>query len=388
VFISDDMVHDTAFVHHCNTMFTHWVQNEVAYPDCPFETHYARSDGCKAQFANATHFLWISKQKTTNGIRMDWTFFCSCHGKCDCDPEGGSTKRHVACQQLRDSPTNSCKIAVVQPDLINFLDQSFTTPTKASTKKVGVYRRVINYVPSRGAGAVNRRIQHADTLDGSSKLRQISDIGIPGEIRVRRKSCHECVGCMDLNPSFCRNSDMCGESERKKLKVLVEQRNDSTRRAQTRNQIDDAFLIAENETIMIENDAAREPWMIGDVVKKRTIEREKDSCVYRMPADTQDVFGFFAKGDHVVDFQKYEPVAWGSSYFVRTDKIFPVYVENIRSRDVKLATLSDKARPTRRNPEGSQTRLLLSKDERDRILLDLTKDRADWQEIPNYSGQD
>ena len=107
-----------------------------------------------------------------------------------------------------------------------------------------------------------------------------------------------------------------------------------------------------------------------------------------MPADTQDVFGFFAKGDHVVDFQKYEPVAWGSSYFVRTDKIFPVYVENIRSRDVKLATLSDKARPTRRNPDGSQTRLLLSKDERDRILLDLTKDRADWQEIPNYSGQD
>ena len=100
------------------------------------------------------------------------------------------------------------------------------------------------------------------------------------------------------------------------------------------------------------------------------------------------MFGFFAKGDHVVDFQKYEPVAWGSSYFVRTDKIFPVYVENIRSRDVKLATLSDKARPTWRNPEGSQTRLLLSKDERDRILLDLTKDRADWQEIPNYSGQD
>ena len=73
---------------------------------------------------------------------------------------------------------------------------------------------------------------------------------------------------------------------------------------------------------------------------------------------------------------------------MRTDKIFPVYVENIRSRDVKLATLSDKARPTRRNPDGSQTRLLLSKDERDRILLDLTKDRADWQEIPNYSGQD
>ena len=58
-----------------------------------FNTHYVRSDGCKAQFKQSTHFDWVSKQKDTTGVRMDWCFFCSCHGKCDCDPEGGSIKR-------------------------------------------------------------------------------------------------------------------------------------------------------------------------------------------------------------------------------------------------------------------------------------------------------
>jgi hypothetical protein len=47
---------------------------------------YAQSDGCKAQFKNTTHYLWISEQYEKTGIRAGWTFFCSCHGKCDCDP--------------------------------------------------------------------------------------------------------------------------------------------------------------------------------------------------------------------------------------------------------------------------------------------------------------
>ena len=83
VFISDDMVHDTTFVDHCIQQFTEFVQSEVTYPDRPFKVNYVQSDGCAAQFANATHFLWILKQQAGpdgkgGGVRVDWTFFFAC----------------------------------------------------------------------------------------------------------------------------------------------------------------------------------------------------------------------------------------------------------------------------------------------------------------------
>jgi hypothetical protein len=55
---------------------------------------------------DTTHYLWISEQYEKTGIRADWTFSCSCHGKCDCDPEGGACKNVVKLHQLRDSAQN------------------------------------------------------------------------------------------------------------------------------------------------------------------------------------------------------------------------------------------------------------------------------------------
>ena len=83
------------------------------------------------------------------GIQIDWTYFCLCHGKCDCDSEGGSCKRAVDCEQLRDTPTNQCKITRVDLELINFLKTNFVKPEKSAARKhgKGVCQRVIHYVP-------------------------------------------------------------------------------------------------------------------------------------------------------------------------------------------------------------------------------------------------
>eukprot|EP00965_Chrysotila_dentata_P095558 3158348-Pleurochrysis_carterae.AAC.1 len=41
----------------------------------------------------APRFAWISKQKTKHSSsRMDWSYYCSCHGKGECDGEGGTVK--------------------------------------------------------------------------------------------------------------------------------------------------------------------------------------------------------------------------------------------------------------------------------------------------------
>ena len=90
-FVSADGCHDNAFVRHVNDRFIVPYMQSIG----DFDTHYARSDGCKAQFKQAAHFKWVSETKENTGVRTDWSFFCSCHGKCDCDGEGGAIKNAI-----------------------------------------------------------------------------------------------------------------------------------------------------------------------------------------------------------------------------------------------------------------------------------------------------
>ena len=55
----------------------------------------AFSDGCSQQFMNATFLLFLSQFMIMFVLNVVWNWFCSCHGKCFCKPEGGSLKRRV-----------------------------------------------------------------------------------------------------------------------------------------------------------------------------------------------------------------------------------------------------------------------------------------------------
>jgi hypothetical protein len=102
--------------------------NVKQHVNANLRTMYAQSDGCKAQFKNTTQYLWISEQYET-GIRADWTFSCSCHGKCDCDPEGGACKNVVTLHQLRNSTQN--RMIVNIDELAEFLEANFKNPTRS-----------------------------------------------------------------------------------------------------------------------------------------------------------------------------------------------------------------------------------------------------------------
>jgi hypothetical protein len=79
----------------------------------------------QGNFKNTTHYLWISEQYEKTGIRADWTFFCSCHGKGDCDPEGGACRNVVKLHQLRDSAQNRTIMKNID-ELAEFLEAKFT----------------------------------------------------------------------------------------------------------------------------------------------------------------------------------------------------------------------------------------------------------------------
>ncbi len=110
--------------------------------------------GCKAQFKNTRHYLWISEQNEKTGICADWTFFCSCHGKCDCDREGGACKNVIKLHQLRDSAQNRTIINNID-ELSAFLEANFKNPTKSYFAKKGggvIFQRHIHYVKASEIG--------------------------------------------------------------------------------------------------------------------------------------------------------------------------------------------------------------------------------------------
>ena len=51
-----------------------------------------------------------------------------------------------------------------------------------------------------------------------------------------------------------------------------------------------------------ENDAAREPWMVGEptLTSSSDVERQGESCVYVAKVDVEGAFGPVSTGDHVI----------------------------------------------------------------------------------------
>ena len=54
----------------------------------------------------------------------------------------------------------------------------------------GMYRRIIWFIPTKGPGSAIRRVKHCNTLAGSNIMHQFEDLGRPGYLRVRDRSCH------------------------------------------------------------------------------------------------------------------------------------------------------------------------------------------------------
>ena len=128
------------------------------------------------------------------GLTVDWSFFESCHGKCYCDPEGGTLKNaarqyelHVSSRdaQLKDSEAfylwASTRSGLAKPkkDL-------------AEKKGKGIYRRFFYWVPSKGTGGVDRSRLPTLKAAGTSKLHEFRDIGVGGTVSTRRAACHQC----------------------------------------------------------------------------------------------------------------------------------------------------------------------------------------------------
>ena len=359
--ISPDLNHDPPFVMHINEkILVKWAES-MAAPGVRFDTHYATSDGAPTQFDNADMYLWISKQSQKHGIRFDWTLTCSCHGKAESDPECGSMK-NLIWRLLLDG----VEIQTVSQAFQAMVDNA-EFPKKSLFDKAGkgVFRRYFHFVPLRGPTAINRRIQHCNTVSGSKPHRSFCDIGTPGVVYMARRSCHQCEGCMQMDHSQCKNTKYqltkTGAADPGGL-VQLEAKKGSVSRAITRGYL--ATLgrsIASDlppdqaQALVVDMEAESEAWAICV-----TIPGETEIC----HVTESDAHEYHNKepGDEVLKLRKYEPISPGSSTFELTGKVFFVETMGLRAalseRDFALPKMATRANQRRVLATDAKQRIL------------------------------
>ena len=69
------------------------------------KVHYF-SDGCAGQYKNCKNFLNLCLHNSDFGVKCEWNFFATSHGKSPCDGIGGTVKRLVTRASLQRPISN------------------------------------------------------------------------------------------------------------------------------------------------------------------------------------------------------------------------------------------------------------------------------------------
>jgi hypothetical protein len=122
-----------------------------------------------------------------------------------------------------------------------------------------------------------------------------------------------------------------------------------------------AQLIGHGEIIVVMNDdpdhGAQEPFFSGEAAALYDTKAGEAGITYTWElGDQETIFGRMCNEDVVLDIIKYEPVKVGSNLYERTAKRFPVYVENICVRNVRLEAVGNKVKLA----QGESNRILLA----------------------------
>ena len=96
-FISDSLHHSTSAVYEFQKKLVSDLK--LKFPSLK-KIHYF-SDGCGGQYKNRFNFSNLCNHEADFGVKAEWNFFATSHGKNPCDGIGGTLKRMAYKQSLR-----------------------------------------------------------------------------------------------------------------------------------------------------------------------------------------------------------------------------------------------------------------------------------------------
>ena len=248
------------------------------------------------------------------------------------DPECGGAKAVVNAENLRHNDQEDHKLDTVAA-AYEYLVRSYSQPTKSiiAKKGIGITRRFIFFVPATGPEAVNRNaLRKCKTLEGSAPLRQFTDVGRPGVIQIRLRSCHQQC-CIGLDTTGCVSENICGSSSLVTLSPLSEPEKAYGKHAICQMGAEKAESAIEGDLLLVEQEHESETMVAGVV----TATPDGECGAYSVTQDmieTGTGFGLMNAGDRVIHIRKFEPLCLGSGLFELTAKCFPVFVEDVRIR--------------------------------------------------------
>ena len=376
--ISSDMQHDNAMI---QKLLDDFIMPYIK-ANCPTVTEvHIRSDGCKAQFKCAANFMWVSRQKVDGcGLRINWSFFESCHGKCYCDPEGGTLKNAARHHELNiENPADQLK------DSESFYkwacDKSGLETPKIPLKQKkgkGIYRRFFYWVPSKGTGAVDRSRLPTLKADGTSKLHEFVDVGTVGTVSTRRASCHQCDACWAGDRVRCENKAYVGAPV--EIQITKEHRPAAAaermdRAAVNRAAVERAERTKAGTVVCVEThkDEQTFPWVIGLVVTE--LQSAPAASVAYDPATDTVHFEPVKASEPALQVKLYEALQPGSTIYKLSEMLVWVPARRVRVIDVEL----EETRGSGRLGTAQNPRVTIEASSLLRIRAEMPTANEDWE---------
>lgn len=115
--ISDHLIHDTTTFWTFQKVIVKHLITQV--PQIKYIKYF--SDGSSAQYKNYKNFINLCHHEKDHGVKAEWHFFASCHGKGACDGIGGTIKRMATKASLQRPYKDTILNAL---DLYNFAKES------------------------------------------------------------------------------------------------------------------------------------------------------------------------------------------------------------------------------------------------------------------------
>lgn len=142
----------------------------------------------------------------------------------------------------------------------------------AQKKGRGIYRRFFYWIPSKGAGAVDRSNLPKLKAEGTSRLHEFVDIGVPGIVSTRRAACHRCEACWMFDRFNCKNIRYTGAPV--ELQITLETVPSAAVARIDRAALNRAAIARASEAVVgsvvcveTHKDEQMHPWLIAEVVK-------------------------------------------------------------------------------------------------------------------------
>lgn len=308
-------------------------------------------------------FYWISTHKIRTGIILSWSYFCTAHGKCWCDPEGGTVKNAARSHELKYQAAKDGHYRLpTTTNLLTFCNANLVWPVKhlfhVDKKGRGIFKRVFYQLPTHGVGAIDytKRLV-CQGLDGTRAMHQIRDTGVECKVMVRDRSCHGCDNCWDGDWDHCERIELVGNTDHVGLNPPVQivqrvLRSHSALKATGQKMCTDVGAGLVGKFVAVElawadEHTDAEPYCIvraDTVIKMHPEDAQPIKCTKK---DDKTWMGTLRRRDLFFMATKFEPIHHGSNILQETKKQFWVFPDDVRAIDVKLTEYSGSTRSTR-----------------------------------------